>query len=168
MEKLYQEYDIAQLAHIQWKAKRGGYEKCLVQKFVPGMSICAGVCANSIGMRNPSILLNFWGNQPFKSGCRLSKNLEKSRFFFCRVAFRVAQFCEMSVCDSVHGNRLITQGVPVNGCLRVLGSITGFPSLPITGMLWLYTRQRQDPDGSFFAFAIVSSSFGFWVAKLKF
>ena len=52
----------------------------------------------------------------------------------------------MSVCDSVHGNRLITQGVPVNGCLRVLGSITGFPSLPITGMLWLYTRQCQDLD----------------------
>lgn len=25
-----------------------------------------------------------------------------------------------------------------------LGSITGFPSLLITGMLWLYTRQRQD------------------------
>lgn len=32
---------------------------------------CAGVCANSISMRNPSILLNFGGNQPSKSGCRL-------------------------------------------------------------------------------------------------
>lgn len=32
---------------------------------------CAGVCANSISMRNPSILLNFGGNQPFKSDCRL-------------------------------------------------------------------------------------------------
>jgi hypothetical protein len=27
------------------------------------------------------------------------------------------------------------------------------------GSEWLYTRQRQEPEGSFFAFAIISSSF---------